>query len=270
MNDNINIKNIINEAVCNIIKKSSSKDKIDKLNSKHNLKMHFIPKRYRIFGGLLQSMNIQFGNFIEELMKIIISNEEKYKIIDEYSGKKSNKFKISKSNETRIDNYITDCQTAFNTYEQLENAFKNLQKEILNDIKNNTENINNSFEHDIDLLFEDKETSIIYYLEIKYNDDHDTGKFVDINRKFIKTFAYLSNEFKTRKIMPILFFFNNKKMKGNIYIPEDSNIRRGKKFFDEFLSINYDNIDNYLQNLSESIEVLKMFDDLYKKIMSIK
>lgn len=41
MNDDINIKNIINEAVCSIIKKSSNKDKIYKLNSKHNMKMHF-------------------------------------------------------------------------------------------------------------------------------------------------------------------------------------------------------------------------------------
>ena len=145
-----------------------------------------------------------------------------------------------------------------------------MKKEILNDIKNNKDNIVNSFKHDIDLLFEDKESNIIYYLEIKYNDDHDTGKFIDINRKFIKTFAYLSNEFKTEEIVPILFFFNNKRMKGNIYIPETSNIKRGKKFFDEFLSIKYDDVNNYLQNIAESADVTEMFDDLYKKVMEIK
>ena len=268
MNDNI--KKIINQAVYNIIEHSSNNNKIEMLKSKHNVKIHFIPKKYRIFGGLLQSMNIQFGYFIEELMRVIISNEKKYKIIYEYSGKKSNNFKISKSNETRIDSYITDCQTTLNTDEKLEKLFKKLQEEILNDIKNNKDDISNSFNHDIDLLFEDKETNIIYYLEIKYNDDHDTGKFIDINRKFIKTFAYLSNEFKEVEIIPILFFFNNKKMKGNIYVPESSNIRRGKRFFDEFLSIKYDDVDNYLQNLSESTDVIKMFDDLYKKVMSIK
>ena len=142
--------------------------KYNKINKKHNVKIHFIPRKYRIFGGLLQSMNIQFGNFIDELMRVIISNEKKYKIIDEYSGKKSNNFMISKSNETRIDNYITNCQTAINTNEQLEKLFNNLKKEILNDIKNNKDNIVNSFKHDIDLLFEDKESNIIYYLEIKY------------------------------------------------------------------------------------------------------
>ena len=70
------------------------------------------------------------------------------------------------------------------------------------------------FDHDIDLIFRDKTTGVYYYLEIKYNDDHDTGKFVDINRKFIKTYAYLVNELKitnSNQLVPILFFFNNKK-----------------------------------------------------------
>ena len=40
--------------------------------------------------------------------------------------------------------------------------------------------------------------------------------------------------------------------------------------FDEFLSIRYDDADNYLQKLSESKEVIEMFDNLYKKVMSIK
>lgn len=108
------------------------------------------------------------------------------------------------------------------------------------------------------------------YLEIKYNDDHDTGKFVDINRKFIKTYAYLLNEFKIEKyddIVPILFFFNNKKMKGNIYVPESTNIRRGQKFFEEFLTTSYKSVDDYLTELSESKLTIKGFDDLYKKVM---
>ena len=45
----------------------------------------------------------------------------------------------------------------------------------------------------IDALFQPNEESYVY-VEIKYNDDHDTGKFVDINRKFIKTYAGLVND----------------------------------------------------------------------------
>ena len=108
-------------------------------------------------------------------------------------------------------------------------------------------------------------------MESKYNDDHDTGKFVDINRKFIKTYAYLCREFNisdSSQIVPILFFFTNKKMKGNIYIPEKTNIKRGRTFFTEFLHVNYDDVDEYLSTLSESDEVVAMFDELYRKVMS--
>lgn len=261
------VENMINEAVINIINKCSSSSKINRLKSKHEVKVHFIPKKYRIFGGLLQSMNIQFGNFIEELMAVLIKNESKYEIISEYSGKKSNNFKLSSSNGARIDNFITKCQTE---NINIDKEFPNLLNEIVRDIINDNQSKTEHFKHDIDLLFKDKNTNKIYYLEIKYNDDHDTGKFVDINRKFIKTYAYLAKELNIKKsndLVPILFFFNNKRMKGNIYVPEETNIKRGQKFFDEFLSVKYSDVDSYMATLSESKAVKKMFDDLYNKIM---
>lgn len=95
---------------------------------------------------------------------------------------------------------------------------------------------------------------------------------MDINRKFIKTYAYLANEFNIKDkndLVPILFFFTNKKMKGNIYVSEKSNIRRGRKFFDEFLSVKYDDVDKYLSDLSESDAVIEMFDNLYKTVIKV-
>ena len=56
------------------------------------------------------------------------------------------------------------------------------------------------------------EIGTYYYLEVKYNDDYDTEKLVDINRRFIRTSAYLINELNITSIeqfKPILFFFNN-------------------------------------------------------------
>lgn len=52
-------------------------------------------------------------------------------------------------------------------------------------------------------------------------------------------------------------------MKGNIYVSEETNIRRGKRFFDEFLSVKYSDVDSYMATLSESDAVKDMFDDLY-------
>lgn len=259
-------KELINSAVLKMINKTCSTEKLKSLKSKHDKKIHFIPKKYRVFCGLLQSMNIQFGNFIEELMTVLISNDERYEVITEYSGKKSNTFQLSKTNDARIDAYISSCQ-----YGNIDvnEEFPKLLQEIVKDNDQNTE----TFEHDIDILFKNKETGKIYYMESKYNDDHDTGKFVDINRKFIKTYAYLIRELKLNDVetlIPILFFFNNKKMKGNIYIPETTNIRRGKAFFNEFLHIRYEEVDEYLSSLSESDDIIKMFDNLYHQVMNMQ
>ena len=54
--------------------------------------------------------------------------------------------------------------------------FNNLKKKFININKTNDQTI--YFKQDIDLLFETNDS--IVYLEIKYNDDHDTGKFADI------------------------------------------------------------------------------------------
>ncbi|MDY4281179.1 MAG: restriction endonuclease [[Pasteurella] mairii] len=260
---NNEIQALINEAVLNILKNSSSEKKLKNLIDKHDVKIHFVPRNYRIFGGILQSMNIQFGNFLEAFMTLLIKSDGRYTILEDYSGKKSNSFQLSTQNDTRIDNFISSCQ--YNDI-NIDEEFPKLLQAIANDDDPNL----SSIKHDIDILFQNKQTGDIYFLEVKYNDDHDTGKFVDINRKFIKTYAYLVREFPKNKIKPILFFFNNKKMKGNIYIPELTNIRRGKAFFEEFLRIKYEDVDSYMRNLSESPENIKAFDDLYKKIMSIR
>lgn len=261
---NQNIKDLVDIAVQNMLDKASSQEKISKLKKTHDVKIHFIPQRYRMFGGLLQSLNIQFGNFLEELMTLLIKSDGRYEILEQYSGKKSNNFQLSTHNDNLIDNYITRCQ--------IENL--DIDREftsLLNVIQADNSEKTNSFKHDIDILFQNKQTGEIYYLECKYNDDHDTGKFVDINRKFIKTYAYLTREFYDKEhpiiITPILFFFNNKKLKGNIYVPETTNIRRGKAFFDEFLTVKYEDIDDYMKNLSESPENIEKFDKLYQKVM---
>ena len=263
MNDEV--KSLINKAVENILKKMGGRGAIAKFNRKHEKKVHFIPKSYRVFGGILQSMNIQFGNFIEELMSLLIEGENDCEIVAEYSGKKSNSFTLSRANNALIDRYINECQAQQDGY--CVEAFPELLAQILVDKSNEQD----TFKHDIDLLFKHKTTNTYYYVEVKYNDDHDTGKFVDINRKFIKTYAYLAKELRivdASILTPVLFYFNNKRMKGNLYVPEKTNIRRGKAFFEEFLSkVDYADLDNYMTNLSESAEVKKMFDDLYEKVV---
>ena len=262
---NNNIENIIFTSVKKILKNLSSQEKIEKFKNIHSKKIHFIPEKYRIFNGLLQSLNIQFGNFIEELMFTLISKNSKYKIVDSISQNKNNKFQISKYNNNLIDQDIIKCQE--NEIENLDIDFDSLLKEIF---KHKDEEPIYEIKHDVDLLFKDEENNKFYYLEIKYNDDHDSGKYVDINRKFIKTYAYLLNKLKIDKydsLIPIIFYFTNKKLKGNIYVPEKTNIKRGKHFFNEFLNIEYKDIETYMTTLSENENIIKLFDNLYNHIV---
>ncbi|MCA6085095.1 MAG: hypothetical protein LE179_02515 [Endomicrobium sp.] len=53
MNDKI--KTLIDKAVVGIIKRASSRAKIEHLQEKHNIKIHFVPRRYRILVGFYKA-----------------------------------------------------------------------------------------------------------------------------------------------------------------------------------------------------------------------
>ena len=85
-------------------------NKIEKIINKHEVKTHFVPIKYRIFGGLLQSLNIQFGNFIEVLMQRIIEEEKQLEIVAEISGKKNVLLPLADETDSLIDRFISDRQ----------------------------------------------------------------------------------------------------------------------------------------------------------------
>ncbi len=262
---NNKIKKLIKNSVIDLLNNTISEKKVKKIAAGHAIKTHFIPIKYRIFGGLLQSLNIQFGNFIEVLIHNVVEQEKYLEIISDVSNKKNVALSITEASDSIIDRFITNRQT--NNNDKLNNKFK----QLLNSIIKNQKSDNNliTTKHDIDVLFKDTRDNVFYYVEVKYNDDHDTGKFVDINRKFIKTYAGLVKKLNIQNISelkPILYYFNRKIMKGNIYVPEKKYIYRGEKLFDEFFEIKYSDLDDCLQGVSEDKEIVKIFDNLYKKI----
>ena len=62
------LEKIVFSSIDALIHHATSEKKLKEIHKKHEVKVHFVPIKYRILGGILQSMNIQFGNFIEELM----------------------------------------------------------------------------------------------------------------------------------------------------------------------------------------------------------
>lgn len=47
-------------------------------------KVHFAPIRYRIIGGILQGLNIKFGNFIEQLLRNVVEIDTGVKVMPDF------------------------------------------------------------------------------------------------------------------------------------------------------------------------------------------
>ncbi len=261
------VKQIIRETVLEMLGSSMSAGNIRRMAKKHTEKIHFVPIRYRIVGAILQGLNIKFGNFIEQLLKNIIESDTGVKVLED-SGKKIKLF-FTPETDALIDSYITARQLP-NSPDNCSEVFSNLLRRILEIENAATDEQRQGITKDVDGLFQ-TDDGLIVYTELKYNDDHDTGKFVDINRKFIKTWAGLAVRYHIKskdELLPILYYFNPRKRYGPIYIPSE-NVMRGSQLFDRFLHISYDDVDGYLSEIGDDQEILAIFDKMYNTVRNL-
>jgi len=262
------VKQIIRQTVSEMLADSMSAQNIRRMAEKHAEKVHFVPIRYRIIGGILQGLNIKFGNFIEQLLRNIIEMDTGVQVMPD-SGKKIRLF-FTPETDALIDGYITERQLP-NSPDDCSKVFSNLLDRILEIEHAATDEQRQGITKDVDGLFQTDE-GLIVYTELKYNDDHDTGKFVDINRKFIKTWAGLAVRYQIQSkddLLPILYYFNATKRYGPIYTPS-SNIMRGSQLFDRFLHISYTDVDRYMAEIGDDPEILAIFDKMYSTVRSLK
>ena len=257
------VKQIVHDAIVKIIHDTASERNIERSVRLHESKIHFIPTRYRVLGGLLQSLNIKFGNFIEELIALVVERDTKVEALP-FSGKRI-RFSTTEETDALIDRYITSRQLP-DSPDKCDDLFEALLKDIVR-IETQSSGEKQLITRDIDALFKPSKDQIVY-LEIKYNDDHDTGKFVDINRKFIKTYAGLVNLLGITdytRLKPILYYFNPIKRWGPIYTPS-SNIYRGSQLFDEYFETKFSDVDSYLRKLGDDPTIISIFDEIYNAI----
>jgi hypothetical protein len=256
------IKPIIRNAVEDSIRGSTTPLKLAEDYNKHKEKIHFIPIKYRVLGGVLQSLNIKFGNFIEKLLDEIVDSDSKVKA-HSLSGKKV-KLQYTQDTDSLIDQYISRRQRP-ESPDKCDEEFSDLLSEIK---KIETKNIQKmTVKKDIDALFYASEKQPVY-VEVKYNDDHDTGKFVDINRKFLKTYAGIYNllpEKERDHLVPYIYYFNPKKRWGPTYTPS-TNIKRGRQLFEDFFEIRFEDVDECLRGIGDDPDIVKIFDNIYEKI----
>jgi len=258
------VKEVINSTVRQMLTNSMSAQNIRHMLRKHGGKVHFIPIRYRIIGGILHGLNIKFGNFIEQLLSNIVETDTGVNSMED-SGKKITLF-FTHETDALIDGYITERQLP-NSPDDCTEVFNALLDKILEIEGAATDEQRQGITKDIDGLFQ-TDDGLIVYTELKYNDDHDTGKFVDINRKFIKTWAGLAVRYRIRskdQLLPILYYFNPKKRYGPIYTPS-TNIMRGAQLFERFLQTKYEDVDQYLSEIGDDPEILAIFDQMYKTV----
>ena len=262
------VKQTIRKTVLQMLEESTSPENIRRMIEKHEEKVHFVPIRYRIMGGILQGLNIKFGNFIEQLLRNIVEIDTSVKEMED-SGRKIKLF-FTHQTDALIDSYITDRQLP-NSPDDCTEIFDALLEKVLAIEGNAIDEQRQGITKDVDGLFQ-TDDGLIVYTELKYNDDHDTGKFVDINRKFIKTWAGLAVRYRiqsTSELLPILYYFNPKKRYGPIYAPS-KNIMRGAQLFERFLRTSYDEVDRYLSEIGDDPEILAIFDKMYNTVRNLR
>lgn len=258
------IDTIIRQTVAEMLQSSMSARTIQRLTQKHEDKVHFIPLKYRVVGGVLQGLNIRFGNFIEKLLSNVIEVDGGVQAMPD-SGTKQRLY-FTPETDALIDQYITRRQLP-SSPDDCTSEFDDLFGQIIAFERNTSPEGRQGIVKDIDALFRTKD-GLLVYAELKYNDDHDTGKFADINRKFIKTWAGLAvrlNITSPDELFPVLYYFNAKKRYGPIHVPS-RNIMRGPQLFDRFLETEYADVDRCLAEIGDDPEILRMFDEMYAQV----
>lgn len=257
------LQNAVRQAVEELIEASTSSAAIKKSFKTHSTKIHFMPLRYRVLSGRLQSLNIKFGIFLEKLLNLVIERDG---IVKRHpiSGSRV-PLRFTADTDASIDAYITSRKSA-GSPDKCDEQFEELLESIVEREQDTTKE-KQAITKDADVLFQTDDDTYVY-VEIKYNDDHDTGKFDDINRKFIKTFAGLVNELEIdtkSQLKPILYYFNPTKRYGPIYVPS-SNIYRGSRLFDEYFETKYEDVDKCLREIGDDPEIIRVFDNMYERV----
>jgi hypothetical protein len=242
----MSVSKIVREELENLLS-VFSKDFISEQIDKHTGKIHAVSVEYRVRGAIHQSLNIKFGSSIESMLSRIIDASGHLKL-HAFSGKRID-LPVATKKVKLIDDYVNNRPKSVKTvnadFGNLKNALK--RKAPISDTKR----------MDVDLLFQTRGGKL-YYVEVKYNDDHDTGKYPDIYRKALKT--GISLELETKKpVETFVYYFNSGERNLVKYFP-NSNQLYGKDFFTKF------KLGSYQQVCSEISKYQKIIDMKFKRL----
>ena len=153
----------VRRAVEELIEATMSSEKIQKSFEKHRGKVHFIPPKYRVVGGLLQSLNIKFGNFLEKLLDLVIKNDKNVKRHPKSGSRLPLRF--TAETDALIDAYITSRQLP-GSPQRCDKQFEELLQSIV-ETEQDEGKPKQAITKDIDALFQSDNENYVY-VEIKY------------------------------------------------------------------------------------------------------
>ena len=217
---------------------------------RHSGKVHAVSIKSRVVGAIHQSINIKFGNALQSILNQIVKSSRIAKL-HEFSGGKVN-LPICRTNERIIDSYITSRSTSTNN---VKSDYLKLKRSLKKNAR-----VSTSKRIDVDLFFLTRQGKYIY-VEVKFNDDHDTGKYPDIFRKALKTGAALQNEVG-KTVETFVYYFNKGERNLVKYLPKENQIY-GDELFKRFKLGSYKNICFQIEKFQSIID--KKFNTLNLK-----
>jgi len=218
-----------------------------------------MPIEKRVFATVAQSMSIQFGNIMEQIIHELMAQTDRIELVSK-CGQTSGSREVTVDSLALIDDYIFRKKSGETSL-----TFSQLLNEIAQNEFNSSLAVS-SVVYDTDLVFKDSNSSTIFYAELKLSDNHDSGKTVDIYRKWLKTYACLVRQFGPEvKVVPLMVYINDSQIKSSPYC-DSSSIYTGKRLLDEFTPFNFDDISKEMELVANSEATRTYFDLLETKI----
>lgn len=213
-----------------------SAKEIAKFKKRNSSKIHPLSVDARTVGGAIQSANIRYGNQLQVLITAVMGQSRKV-TVHPLSGCKV-RLPDSDAATSAIERYISGRDASANKILKEYGALQAKLKLVKTGAKKKR--------RDVDLLLKPSRGPLIL-IEIKFNDDHDTGKRPDIYRKVLLTADGLRRELR-KPVTPIVCYFNSNASSGVMYLPEFQ-VLNGERLFTKYADIRFNEVAKAIRSL---------------------
>jgi len=213
-----------------------SSTELVKFKKRNSSKIHPLSVDARALGGAIQSANIRYGNQLQILITAVMQQSRKV-AVHHMSGRKV-QLPVSDAAAAAIERYISQRDGE-------PRDFSSQYRKLMTGLRISKSGAKKKT-RDVDLLLKPR-TGPLILVELKFNDDHDTGKRPDIYRKVLLTADGLRRELR-KPVTPVVCYFNSDVSSGIRYLP-DNQVISGSQLFAKFADIRFSQIVGAINSL---------------------